>query len=97
MKKGRLIALIAASAILAIALVVLTFGNQGFLDMYRLRGEDKAREREIAAARAEIDSLKAEIERLKNDTAYIEKIAREKFGMARKGEKIFKFVEDKEQ
>jgi cell division protein FtsL len=96
MKKGRLIALIVAPAIVVTALIVLTFGNQGFLDMYRLRGEDKAREREIAAANAEIDSLKAEIERLKNDTAYIEKIARENLGMARKGEKIFKFVEGEE-
>jgi len=96
MKKGKLTVLIAASAALIAALIVLTFGNQGFLDMYRLRGQDAARDREIAAARAEIDSLKAEIERLQNDTAYIEKIAREKYGMARKGEKIYKFVEEKE-
>jgi len=97
MKKGKLIALIALPIALVAALAVLTFGNQGFLDMYRLYGEDKARAREIAAARAKIDSLNAEIERLKNDTAYIEKFARENLGMARKGEKIVKFVEEKEQ
>ena len=96
MKKGKLIALIAAPAVLAVVLIALTFGNQGFLDMYRLHGEDKARAREIAAARAQIDSLKAEIERLKSDTAYIEWIARDKHGMARRGERIFKFVEEKE-
>jgi cell division protein FtsB len=96
MKKGRKIALAAASVAAAAVLYVLVFGDYGFMDMYRLHSSDKARVREIAAARAEIDSLKAEIERLKYDTAYIERVAREKLGMARKDEKIFKFVEEKE-
>jgi cell division protein FtsB len=96
MKKSRKIILIAAAFIALAALIVMTVGDRGFLDMYRLHREDKARSQQIAAARAEIDSLKAEIERLKNDTAYIERVAREKLGMARKGEKIFKFVEENE-
>jgi cell division protein FtsB len=93
--KKKIIALGAVSVIAA-ALYVLVFGNQGFLDMYRLYKEDNARAGEIAAARAEIDSLKKEIWKLHNDTAYIEKIAREKLGMARKGEIIYKFVEEEE-
>ena len=50
---------------------------------------------ELPTSRRTIDSLKIEIERLKNDTAYIERIAREKYGMARENEKMFKFVEGK--
>jgi cell division protein FtsB len=96
MKKSRKIILIIASVAVAAILCVLTFGNYGFLDMYRLYKNDAARAQEIAAVRAEVDSLKAEIEKLKSDTAYIEKVAREKLGMARKGEKIFKFVEEGE-
>jgi cell division protein FtsB len=36
-----------------------------------------------------------EIKKLKTDTAYIEKIAREKLGMAGKTEKVYKFIEEK--
>ncbi|MDR2577949.1 MAG: septum formation initiator family protein [Chitinispirillales bacterium] len=94
MKKSKKIIFIAASVIAVTAIVLMTVGDRGFLDMYRLHREEKSRIREVAAARAEIDSLKAEIERLRNDTAYIERVARERLGMARKGEMIFKFVEE---
>jgi len=95
-KIGRKIALIAAPAVALAVLAALTFGDRGLLDVYRLHKSDKARTAEIAAAHAEIDSLKAEIKRLQTDTAYIERIAREGLGMARPGEKIFKFVDGDE-
>lgn len=46
---------------------------------------------EIEELNASIDSLKNTIEMLRNDTAYIERIAREKLGMAGKDEKVYKF------
>ena len=51
-------------------------------------------EREIKELNETVDSLKKTIEKLKTDTAYIERIAREKLGMAKKGEKVYKFVEE---
>jgi cell division protein FtsB len=93
-KKGRVIALSVLLAVAIAVIAVLTFGNQGFLDMYRLYRMDRERAVEIAAAQSEIDSLRAEIERLKNDTAYIEWLARERLGMARRGERVFIIVED---
>jgi len=89
----RLLAIMAVIAVLITALAVLTFMNQGFLDMYRAYKQDRELTQKIEAAHAEADSLKAEIERLKSDTTYIEGLAREKLGMARKGEKIIKFVD----
>jgi len=94
--KKRLLIIAAVLVAVLAAFAVLTFMNQGFLDMYRAYKQDRELTRKIEAARAEADSLRAEIERLKSDTAHIEKIAREKLGMARKGEKIIKFVEEKE-
>jgi cell division protein FtsB len=94
MKKKKLATLIAISVAAVAVLAVLTFGDRGFLDVYRLYSMEAARAKELAKAQSEIDSLKAEIERLKNDTAYIERIAREKLGMAKKDEVIFKFVEE---
>ena len=89
----RLLVIMAVSIVIVIALAVLTFMNQGFLDMYQAYKQDRELTRKIEAAHAEADSLRAEIERLKSDTAHIEGIAREKLGMARKGEKIIKFVD----
>jgi cell division protein FtsB len=92
----RLLTALAVSAAIAAALAVLTFMNQGFLDMYSAYKQDRELSQKIEAAHAEADSLRAEIERLKNDTAHIEGLAREKLGMARKGEKIIKFTEGKD-
>ena len=40
--------------------------------------------------------LRREIDRLRNDPAYIEKLAREKLGLAKKGEIVYKFTFAKE-
>lgn len=57
-------------------------------------------EKEIAAYQAQIDSLTAiiehhnlEIEKLKKDSLYKEHILRTRYGMSRKGEKVFQLVE----
>jgi len=42
---------------------------------------------------AKIVDLKTKKNLLKNDDFYIEKQARERLGMAKKGEKIYKFVD----
>jgi cell division protein FtsB len=75
---------------LSIAGYVFFFGKQGIAHLYLRQKKDAAA---IVAARWTIDSLRLEITRLKSDTAYIERIAREKLGMARQNEKVYKFVE----
>jgi cell division protein FtsL len=66
------------------------FGKQG---IYYLIRDQRAKSAEIRQGRHTIDSLRQEIARLTSDTAYIERIAREKLGMARPDEKIYKFIE----
>ncbi|MBD3321661.1 MAG: hypothetical protein GF350_11255, partial [Chitinivibrionales bacterium] len=51
---------------------------------------------EIREMHKSIDSLSVQIEKLKSDTAYLEKLAREKLGMARDNERIYKFIEEKD-
>jgi cell division protein FtsB len=96
LKNKRSLVIIAAVSAAVAVFAILTFMNQGFLDIYRAYKQDRELTIKIKNAHAEADSLRSEIERLKNDTAYIEGLAREKIGMARKGEKIIKFVEEKE-
>jgi cell division protein FtsL len=69
------------------------FGRQGIYYLYR---EQRAKSDEIRHARHTVDSLQQEIARLTNDTAYIERIAREKLGMAKPDEKIYKFIEKRQ-
>jgi cell division protein FtsB len=66
------------------------FGRQGVYYQHR---DLARREAEIAAHRRTVDSLNEVINKLTNDTAYIERIAREKLGMARKNEKVYKFID----
>lgn len=70
------------------------FGDQGWIALYKSYQQVKTLKSEVKNSEMLIDSLKNEIDRLKNDTAFIERIARERLGMARRNEKIFKFVEE---
>jgi cell division protein FtsB len=66
------------------------FGRQGVYYQHR---DLALREAEIRTYRRTVDSLNEVIGKLTKDTTYIERIAREKLGMARKNEKVYKFVE----
>ncbi|MBN1130612.1 MAG: septum formation initiator family protein [Chitinispirillaceae bacterium] len=79
---------IAAGALVCGSIVFL-FGKQG---VYYPGSQLIRKNEEIEVKRRLIDSLQREIERLTNDTTYIERIAREKLGMARKDEHLFKFT-----
>jgi cell division protein FtsB len=85
----------AAAAAVILGMGFLFLGKNSILHIYSSYANPKKTEKEIQRVRAEIDSLALESKRLKNDTAYIEKIAREKLGMAGKKEKVFKFIEGK--
>jgi cell division protein FtsB len=89
MKKGKTILLILFVALLVGAAFFL-FGRQGIYYQHR---ELSRRNAELIAHRRTIDSLNDVINKLTNDTAYIERIAREKLGMAGKNEKVYKFIE----
>lgn len=93
-KRTQTIIWIVISAVLFF-LAISLFGNQGLIAVYKAYNENRSLTEQIDESERTIDSLKDEIERLKSDTAYIEKIAREKLGMARRNEKIYKFIEEK--
>lgn len=94
MKKKRLVIGSVLVLFIAIAVIILS-GDQGIFTMYKTRRRMKGMEQELRKSQETIDSLNAEISRLQNDTDYIEDIAREKLGMAKKNEKMYKFIEEK--
>jgi cell division protein FtsB len=78
------------------ALVLLAAGVAGYagnqiLRVTQMRREISAMERDITTLRGQSEELTRTVDRLRNDPAYVEKLAREEFGMVRPDETVLKF------
>jgi cell division protein FtsB len=84
----------------AIGLLLLTIavyyavwgGEYSVFDLRRLHSQQAAEAARIEAARLHVDSLRALASALESDPAAIEAVARERFGMIRPGEVLYRFV-----
>ena len=74
-------------------LCIFTFGNRGLLNRLRLENRADELRAQVYAERRVTDSVRAEIARITTDTAAIERLAREHYGMARPGETIYRIEE----
>ncbi len=77
-------------------LIIFIFGDHGLFQLYKLKRERKQVQIHITQLRENREKLIAEKNRLENDLDYIEKLARERFKMAKTGEKVFKVIPKKE-
>ena len=77
-------------------LIIFIFGDHGLFQLYKLKRERKQIQIHITQLRENREKLIAEKNRLENDLDYIEKLARERFKMAKTGEKVFKVIPKKE-
>ena len=78
-----------------ILLIIFFFGDHGLYQLYLLRSERSEIQATITALREQKQTLEAEKNKLTTDSKYIEQLARERFRMAKKGEKVFKVIERK--
>jgi cell division protein FtsB len=79
--------------VLALAAYYALWGGEySAFHLLRLKQERRAAEARLAQTRAEVDSLKALAGKLEKDDAEVERIARERFGMIRDGELLYRFV-----
>ena len=76
--------------------IIFIFGDHGLFQLYKLKQERKEVQKHITQLRENRETLIAEKNRLENNLEYIEKLAREKYRMAKPGEKVFKVVPKKE-
>ena len=67
-------------------------GEYSAFGLRRLERRHAAEQERLAALRKEVDSLKLVARRLERDDAAIERVARERFGMVRQGERLYRFV-----
>ena len=81
------------AVLLAVAVYYAVWGGEySAFDLYRLRNQLQAAATGLGAAEAQVDSLGALAKRLDSDKATIEAVARERFGMIRDGELLYRFV-----
>ena len=78
-------------------LYIFLFGNYGVYRMWKQKKEIEQLEQTLEALRLRQEQLKLEAHLLENDPEYIEKIAREEYGMMKKGEIIYKIVPTSEE
>ncbi len=84
-------------ALLGLAGYYAVFGGEhSWLDLRRARGAVEAEAAEVAELHREIDSLRARAHALENDPVTLERLARERYGMIRDGEILYRFVEPAE-
>jgi cell division protein FtsB len=82
-----------AMLMIGLGVVVIGYGvvgNHGILQRIRLQHDKAALERKIRDANEETKVLQQETKDLDTSKAAIEKVARERYGMARQGERVYK-------
>ena len=75
-----------------IFLMVFVLSDHGLYQLYQLKKEQRSIEERIARLEKENARLAEERDRLEDDLEYIEKLARERYRMAKEGEKVFRVV-----
>ncbi len=83
-----------AGAIVLVAVYFLILGGEyTFLDIWRLDRAIETETTELETARAEVIDLEAKADSLASDSATLERLAREQFGLIRDGERLYRFAE----
>ncbi len=68
-------------------------GEYSWLDLRRLDRERKAQEAAVRATRQEVKVLRARADTLERDSLALERLAREKYGLIRPGERLYRFAD----
>jgi cell division protein FtsB len=84
--------LLAGGAVLVAGYYALWGGEYSAWDLVSLRRDRAAAEAQLAEARVHVDSLRGLAVRLERQDSAVERIARERFGMIREGELLYRFV-----
>ena len=74
-------------------ILLIFFNNHGIYRLHQLRREQARLSAEIARLEETKFELEEERSALQTDMAYIERLAREKYHMVKKGEKVFHVVD----
>lgn len=94
-RRRRRVVRVALVVVLGVALYYALFGGEySVFELRQLSKRVVAEQARLDSLRAEVDSLEARADSLANDSATIERIARERYGMIRPGERLYRFIEE---
>lgn len=89
MKKGWILL-----PLLGVAGYFAVFGGEySWLQLRRLERERQAQEKAVQATRQEVKALRARADSLERDSLAVERLAREKYGLIRNGERLYRFAD----
>lgn len=91
-KPGTIYIFISVLIIIYVAVSFIT-GNMGLLTIIEMRHTKKTLVDEIARLEEDNKKLTEEIDRIKEDPKYTEAMARDRLGLVKKGETVYRFVE----
>ena len=91
--KGKLFII---SSLLIVFSIIIISNDFGLIQLIDLKKTKHSLQDEIQILSAQQNKLNEDISNIQTNTEYIEKIAREKFMMAKPGEKIFRVIEYKQ-
>ena len=98
--RGNSLSLLKKLFAIGILLAILTFivvNRQGLIKLQQLQRDQQALAGKLASLHVETGRLEATKAQLEVDLEYIEQLAREKYRMVRKGEKLFRVVPRRSQ
>jgi cell division protein FtsB len=93
LQENRLLKIIIVLVVLSFVWLLFAPGT-GVYSLVKQRSRTAELERQTEALIQSNEELRAEIERLKHDQAYLEQVAREKYGLLKKNERVFDFSKD---
>ena len=88
--------LVWAGVLAAAAFFAVQGGEYGTTDLFDQRARRAALQAAVDSLRAEVDSLRRYRAAIETDPAVQERIAREEFGMIRRGELLYRFADSTE-
>lgn len=80
--------------VLLISLILIVIFLPGYSKYQKLRFQNEQFKKQIEDYKTSNSELEKEMQMLKGNKEYIEKIAREKLGMVKKGEVVYKVIEE---
>ena len=93
MSKGLLLFFLVLLIAAAVVIMPIFFGKDSLHQQHKVALDIEKYQAQIESLHHAIDSCNLEIERLKTDSLYKENLLRTRYGMSRKGEKVFQKVE----
>lgn len=91
MRRARVVGAVVVLAAIAFA---VSGGEYSTIDWFKLRAQEKNEQKAIAELTAEVDSLTKYAKQVQTDNRLVERLARENFGMVRKGEFLYRLGRD---